>query len=294
MGKMGNLASRTRIEEVYAEVEREYIASPVDIFGNGLGAEESDYLRFMRPAYLRTLANINELFAREAAPTASRQTVLEIGCFLGAVSVTLSRLGFDVTAADLPDFLESGRLHQRLTENGCAVLSLNLRSGSIPLADESCDAVIMSEVLEHLNFNPVPVLNEINRVLKSGGFLYLTVPNLTSLAHRIQLLRGQSIHSPIDYYFRALEKGTTMCQAIHWREFTAAEIESLLGRLGFTIRSQSYHHYVGELTSRFPRRQLVRLIYRLFPHLLPNLVTVATKSHRSDFVPYYSDVNKLG
>ena len=45
----------------------------------------------------------------------------------------------------------------------------------IPFENESFDSVISIEVLEHV-FNPDEFLSEINRVLKKGGLLLLTVP----------------------------------------------------------------------------------------------------------------------
>jgi SAM-dependent methyltransferase len=45
----------------------------------------------------------------------------------------------------------------------------------IPFADEQFDSVLCTEVLEHLP-EPEKAIKEIKRVLKIGGFLYLTVP----------------------------------------------------------------------------------------------------------------------
>jgi SAM-dependent methyltransferase len=45
----------------------------------------------------------------------------------------------------------------------------------IPLAAAAVDSVLLTEVLEHCP-NPLEVLMEISRVLKPGGFLFLTVP----------------------------------------------------------------------------------------------------------------------
>ena len=45
----------------------------------------------------------------------------------------------------------------------------------LPFKDASFDSLICMEVLEHIN-NPSVVLDEIVRVLKAGGTLYLTVP----------------------------------------------------------------------------------------------------------------------
>lgn len=44
-----------------------------------------------------------------------------------------------------------------------------------PFSNESFDSLIVSQVLEHI-FNPDEFLDEVNRVLKTDGFLLLTVP----------------------------------------------------------------------------------------------------------------------
>ncbi len=49
------------------------------------------------------------------------------------------------------------------------------RSESLPFAGHSFDAVLCTEVLEHLK-EPVRCLDEIKRVLKKGGCAYITVP----------------------------------------------------------------------------------------------------------------------
>ena len=46
---------------------------------------------------------------------------------------------------------------------------------TFPFSDGEFDAVLTSEVLEHV-FNPDEFLSEINRVLRDDGVLLLTVP----------------------------------------------------------------------------------------------------------------------
>lgn len=52
---------------------------------------------------------------------------------------------------------------------------------SIPVQDGSFDAVMCTEVLEHVP-DPVAALKELNRVLRPGGYLLLTAP-FASLTH---------------------------------------------------------------------------------------------------------------
>ena len=51
----------------------------------------------------------------------------------------------------------------------------------IPLPDKSIDAIMCTEVLEHIP-NPVAALNEFRRLLKPGGYLLITAP-FASLTH---------------------------------------------------------------------------------------------------------------
>lgn len=60
----------------------------------------------------------------------------------------------------------------------------------LPIEDNSIDLVIAGEILEHL-INPFMFLQEINRVLKKGGELILSTPNIACLKSRIQLLLGK-------------------------------------------------------------------------------------------------------
>jgi SAM-dependent methyltransferase len=50
----------------------------------------------------------------------------------------------------------------------------------LPFQEKVFDCIICTEVLEHVP-NPVAVLNEINRVLKPGGRVFLTTPFLVAL-----------------------------------------------------------------------------------------------------------------
>ncbi|MGC8803916.1 MAG: class I SAM-dependent methyltransferase, partial [Bacteroidales bacterium] len=52
---------------------------------------------------------------------------------------------------------------------------------SIPLSDSSLDAILCTEVLEHVP-NPIRALTEFQRLLKPGGWLILTAP-FSSLTH---------------------------------------------------------------------------------------------------------------
>jgi len=69
------------------------------------------------------------------------------------------------------------------------VARCNLEQPCFPWADASMDIVVCNQVLEHLK-NIFAVMDEIARVIKPGGILVASVPNLGSLHSRIMLLLG--------------------------------------------------------------------------------------------------------
>jgi O-antigen/teichoic acid export membrane protein/SAM-dependent methyltransferase len=72
--------------------------------------------------------------------------------------------------------LEKDRHHAgELRNNGGDADYLIGAAENIPLLDETCDLVVLTEVLEHCN-RPADVLNEIARILRSGGLCVGTVP----------------------------------------------------------------------------------------------------------------------
>lgn len=62
---------------------------------------------------------------------------------------------------------------------------------TLPIPDESADLVILQEVIEHLP-NQLFALQEICRVLKPGGELFLTTPNKSSLVAKLSYLCFES------------------------------------------------------------------------------------------------------
>jgi O-antigen biosynthesis protein len=98
-----------------------------------------------------------------------------------------------------------------------------------PYRDGEFDAVLCCEILEHLHSDPMGLLAEMNRVLKPGGVLLLTTPNLAS-AHAVEeTMRGAS-----PYGYGKFELGGKPTDR-HNREYTAAEVVRMAMAGGFAI-----------------------------------------------------------
>ena len=97
-----------------------------------------------------------------------------------------------------------------------------------PYPAGSFDLVFWCETLEHLVVNPLPVFRKIRRLLSPGGHLIITLPNAARLTNFACVLDG---HNPFDIYHP-----DTGVHGRHNREFTLAEMTTLLTLYGFTVR----------------------------------------------------------
>ena len=129
------------------------------------------------PTYLAKLAFVRRYL--DALPASTR--VLDAGCGEGIlVEEYAERLA--ITGVDA-NYSSARVLHGSLT--------------ALPFPDGTFDRALCLDVLEHLSFEDQPrALGELFRVLRPGGELLVSVPNLAHLQSRIQfLLRGRLIRT---------------------------------------------------------------------------------------------------
>ena len=233
------------------------------------------YLAAHRHEYVRTICDVLEFSHRTGA-----KRVLEIGAFFGLVCITLQKFGLEVVAADIPEYMEMPEQVERFQRNGVARASVRLQDFVMPFEDERFDVIIMTEVLEHLNFNPVPLLKEINRVGAKESLFYLSLPNLAYYMHRLRFLFGKSMHQSIDSYFEQVKPGSLEIVNGHWREYTRAEIVDLLSQLGYTIHRHYFFSVVDVKPNPTPKNRLTKFVFSLIPSFKENQTTLAIRSER--------------
>lgn len=104
----------------------------------------------------------------------------------------------------------------------------NLEKDPAPYPNATFDGVILMEVLEHFTCDPMFALAELNRVLKPGGFLFLTTPNLASWCALHNLINHETPY----LYGIFLRHGNT---DRHNREYTVREVGKLVTAAGFAV-----------------------------------------------------------
>jgi len=177
----------------------------------------SYYQEFWRRAILLELV-------RKYCPKGS--IVVDLGAQPFIVSCALKLMGYEVIAYDYhPDpYLDIAKAFS------VKVVKCDLERDNLDMEDGSADSAILSEVIEHINpYYVNHTLSEINRVLKVGGKLIITTPNIASFFRRLKLLTGK-----------------TPIYGLHVREYTKHEVEELLKNSGFKIL-ESFYSEVNDL-----------------------------------------------
>ncbi|MGH9425373.1 MAG: class I SAM-dependent methyltransferase, partial [Terriglobia bacterium] len=118
--------------------------------------------------------------------------LLDVGYSKGGFADYLVRAGWDCTGLDLNE-----RQHP-----GIRMIQCDLNEG-FPVEDESFDVVTAGEIIEHM-LDEEAFLQECRRVLKPGGQLVLTTPNLSFSVNRLLVLIGETpvfVYAPYHYHF---------------------------------------------------------------------------------------------
>jgi SAM-dependent methyltransferase len=191
------------------------------------------------PTYLAKLTAVRRYLDALPAPT----RVLDAGCGEGVlVEEYADRL--DITGVDA-NYSSARVTHGSVT--------------ALPFGDASFDRALCLDVLEHLAYDEQPrALSELFRVLRPGGELFVSVPNLAHLQSRIQfLLRGRLIR--------------TASELKHPGDRPIFEYLQLARRAGFTLVRRRGIFPTLPVVTHFVRRHPRALapLHRALTRLLP-------------------------
>jgi SAM-dependent methyltransferase len=107
-----------------------------------------------------------------------RGRLLDAAAGTGALIPKLLDLGFQAEACDIDPHA------YRLSNPGCRAVDLN---APLPYPDRTIDIIVCVEALEHL-ISPRHTLREFGRVLRPGGCLIISTPNVQSMFSRFHFL----------------------------------------------------------------------------------------------------------
>jgi 2-polyprenyl-3-methyl-5-hydroxy-6-metoxy-1,4-benzoquinol methylase len=133
---------------------------------------------------------------------------------------------------------------------------------ALPFGSGAFATVVAGEIIEHV-FDTEALVRELARLLRPGGWLVVTTPNLVALSGRASLLLGRSPHN--------IEFDASPGTAGHIRYFTFDTLEELLQRCGLRPRGRWTN------VAHFSVLGSSVLVGRLRPGLGHTLISVAEK-----------------
>lgn len=173
--------------------------------------------------------------------------LLEIGCGNGdtaAYALACRKCGWCAGVELCPE--PAAEAATKLNE----VIVGDIEEIELPYADEHFNAVIISEVLEHL-LDPWSVLRKVYRVLKPDGLVLSGSPNVSHYSVLISLLRGRWDYEPVGIMDRT-----------HLRWFTPATYREMFEECGFIVE-----HVGPALPLRVKAKWLNRITFGRLSHL---------------------------
>lgn len=178
----------------------------VDSVASGVRASDNRYFTVVDPSLP------NNAHAYQLRLVGSDKDVLELGCAAGHMTRALSKQGCRVVAVDVDQ--EAVRAAEQFAERAF----VEDLSADRPLASlaERFDVILAGDVLEHLP-EPARILDRCRTLLRPGGYVVLSVPNVAHVDVRLGLLQGRW-----DY------RDWGLLDRTHVRFFTRRSLEALL------------------------------------------------------------------
>ena len=170
-------------------------------------------------------------------------TVLEVGCACGA---TLMRISEQQPSARLYG-IEINKHAAMIAGNFGVITAMDVEKLEHPEWMQFFDYILFGDVVEHLK-NPWKAIQNMGTLLKPGGILLFSVPNVIHISVIEQLLHGR---------WKYDESG--ILDKTHLRFFTKYEITTFLKSLGYRIEYVSGHIVPETSQQNALRRKLCAL-----------------------------------
>jgi len=162
--------------------------------------------------------------------------ILEMGAYMQITPALHQQLGYGYVRGCYYGTL--GRVDHKtvITADGepfeCDIDLFDAEKDRFPYPDAHFSTVLCCELIEHLFEDPMHLVSEANRILKPGGHLVLTTPNIAGLRAVAAILQG---YHPGFFPAPPRPAGLGEPEARHNREYTPREIHHLLENGGFEV-----------------------------------------------------------
>lgn len=151
------------------------------------------------------------------------QRVLDLGCFCGGSGKWLKERFPDCEIVGIEMLAQAGAMAAQVYDRVIIGKFEQVDFDAEGLKEGSFDAIIAADVLEHI-YNPWLALQRLKPLLKPGGAIYVSLPNIRNLAVLSALSAGEWQY-----------EGAGILDITHIRFFTLSQAIEMLNQTGWLV-----------------------------------------------------------
>ncbi|HYM10311.1 MAG TPA: methyltransferase domain-containing protein, partial [Bryobacterales bacterium] len=197
----------------------------------GYASASQEQLGYVR-THLTRLVHTLEI----TPPGTAADRILEMGAYMHITPALQNLLGYgEVRGSYLGPLGRVDRREARSSSGevfSCFIDCFDAEKDPFPYPDGHFSTVLCCELLEHLYHDPMHMMSEINRILRPGGALVLTTPNICSLRAINAILL--TYHPGFFHQYIRPEPDGEIAPR-HNREYAPRDVQLLLEQAGFAV-----------------------------------------------------------
>lgn len=197
--------------------------------------------------YMADRAKISKTFDRRMAEiekwVGTSGRLLDVGCATGFSLDVAGQRGWNATGIELSGFA---------CDVGQRELGVNIQCGSLDETDfesETFDVITMWDYIEH-SADPAEDLAIANRLVKTGGLLVLTTPDISSLPARISRARWMGIKQEEHLFYFSRDTIQKLLRKSHFEPVRLEHVGKYIDARFFTKRVGLYSQALQRLFER--------------------------------------------
>jgi len=202
------------------------------------------------------------------------EKVIEVCSYLSNVAFELSKHITSYTATEARGDIKRNRYNNWAKKNGILTDYNNIDRTGINFRKykyEKYDAILASEIFEHLPLNPITVMKSIKKNLNRRGIVVLSVPNRFSIVKIYRFITGKH---PFIFFNEFNTKDMVLNNyGHHWLEYSESDLDYVFYCSGFNkikIRkcnikySSSINFYIKNIISKISFGLIYDQIYAAY------------------------------
>lgn len=231
----------SEIEKIFTTVRKE-----VELSGN---EQDINYFRYHEKRFMHMAKSISRTLSTDSQ-------ILEIGSHYMHSSIILRKMGYQVIASDVNAFMSKELVKKRAETYQIDIIEENDLESLESQADVSdkYDALLFTEIFEHITFNPINFWKNVYRIMKDESLIYISTPNGLCLNEILRSLTNI-------FFLRGIGIGvgpilSNVTYGHHWKMYSSSEIKRYFKELSndFSVNIKRYSY--SKIDTSSPGRTL--------------------------------------